>query len=386
MESLTLAQLKELAQRTASPSLSIFLPTYRVGPETQQNAIRFKNLRREAEKRLRSDGMGPREVEALLQPADTLLNDGVFWEHQYEGLAVFLSAEESHAYRLPFTVEELLVISDSYYVKPVLPLFTNNGHYYILALSQNAVRLFEGTRRTVGQIDLPEGTPDSLESALWFDDPERSLQFHTASSPGGNMETGVFHGQGGEEDERKVRIQRYLNRVDRGLEEIFREQRTPLVLAGVDYLLPIYHEVSDYAHIMAEGITGNPEELRAEELQARAWPIVEPYFRQEMEGVIEQYQQLAGTERATDQIEELVSAAFYGRVASLILAADAQVWGTFDPKTGKARRDPEGQGVHGDLGLLDFAATKTLANGGTVYALTQEEMPTDAPAVAVLRY
>ena len=73
MEKLTLDQLKELAQHTASPSVSIFLPTHRVGRETQQDPIRFKNLLRDAEKQFLDSGMGTREVDALLQASASII-------------------------------------------------------------------------------------------------------------------------------------------------------------------------------------------------------------------------------------------------------------------------------------------------------------------------
>jgi hypothetical protein len=206
MENLTLDQIKKLAQQTQSPSISIFLPTHRAGQDTQQDPIRFKNLLREAELSLLDKGIGPREVSALLQPAQALLEEAHFWQHQRDGLAVFIAPDDFHFYHLPFRVEELLVIARSYYVKPVLPLFTNNGHYYILAISQDEVRLFEGTRHSVGQIDLPEGTPESLDEALQFDDPEKQLQFHSGTSPStaqGGIRSGMFHGHGGAMRNRK---------------------------------------------------------------------------------------------------------------------------------------------------------------------------------------
>ena len=221
MEKLTLDQIKELAQQTASPSIFIFLPTHRAGRETHQDAIRFKNLLRDAEKQLLDDGSGPREVSALLQPAQALMDDPNFWNHQHDDLAVFMAADDFHSYRLPFSIEELLVISQTYYVKPVLPLFTNNGHYFILALSQDEIRLFEGTRYSVGQIDLPKGTPENLETALRLDDPQKHLQMHTAQS---GTAQGLSHGQGHGEEEQKVGIEQYFNLVDTGLKEIFREQ------------------------------------------------------------------------------------------------------------------------------------------------------------------
>lgn len=385
MENLTLDQLNELAQETASPSISMFLPTHRVGQDTQQDPIRFNNLIRGAEKQLRSSGMGPREVSKLLMPAEALLSDPYFWMHQYEGLAVFMTSEDFHSYRLPFRVEELLIVARSYYIKPVLPLFTNNGHYYILAISQDEVRLFEGTRHSVGLIDLPDGTPRSLEEALQLDDLQKQFQFRTGTSQGG-MEGSLFHGQGPGDEEQKVWIGKYLNLVDVGLKEIFRQQQAPLILAGVDYLLPIYRRVSEYANIMQEGIAGSPEHLRPEELQEKAWPIVEAYFLLEMEKIVEKYQQLTDTDKATDDIEQIVAAAFYGRVDKLILSVDAQVWGIFNPDTGKVTFDSQGKSNQDNLELIDLAAMKTLQNGGTVYALDQEEMPTDLPVAAVFRY
>ena len=380
MGNLTLDQIKELARQTASPSISIFLPTHRAGRETQQDPIRFKNLLREAEKQLLGSGMGPREVSALLQSAQALLDDSDFWNHQHDGLAVFIAADDFHYYHLPFSVEELLVIAQSYYVKPVLPLFTNNGHYYILAISLNEVRLFEGTRYGVGQMALPDGIPANMEEALRLDDPQKSLQMH---SGGGG---GMFHGQGPGDEEQKVWIEQYLNLVDTSLKEIFREQNAPLVLAGVDYLLPMYRKVSEYQNIMEEGITGNPDHLRPEELQEQAWRIVETYFRQETKKTVEQYQQLAGTDKATDNVEEIVAAAFNGRVDKLILSVENQIWGAFNPKDGKVIHSSNGQSKEYNLALMDFTAMNTLQNGGTVYALSQAEMPTDSPIAAIFRY
>jgi len=387
VENLTLAQLKGLAQQTHSPSISIFLPTHQAGPDTQQDPIRFKNLLREAELQLLAGPLGPRAVSGLLRPAQALLEeaDALFWRHQREGLAVFIAPDDFHVYHLPFGVEERLIIAPAYYIAPLLPMFTANGHYYILAISQAEVRLFEGTRYGVDQIDLPADTPLSLDEALPTENLEKQLQFHSAGSPGG-ARTSVFTGQGPGDEEQKERIERYLNLVDASLKPVFRDAPAPLVLAGVDYLLPIYRKVSDYAQLLPKGITGGPELLRPEELQAAAWPLVEPLFRQALETVVAQFQQLASTDQATDDVGAIVAAAFAGRVDKLILATGVQVWGRFDLATGQVVHSQAEQSATADLALLDFAVTQTLEKGGSVYTLAQADMPTAAPAAAVLRY
>jgi len=388
MQNLTLDELTRLAKIESSPAISILMPAHRASQEIQQDPIRFKNLLRQAEQQLLETGLTPQDAGAFLQPAQELLDDDEFWQHQEEGLAVFVSSGDFHLVRLPYTVEEMLVVAQSYYIKPLLPLFTNNGNYYILGISQHSIRLLLATRYSVTQIDLPETVPTSMNEALGADEGEKQVQFHAGTTRGGAGDAtrgAVFHGQGAKDTQQKDKIERYLNVVDRAIREFLGNQQTPIVLAGVEYLLPIYHKVSEYPNILEEGITGNPEHLRPAELQEQAWPIVEPYFRQGLEKAIEQYQELAGAGKATDDIDEIVGAAFYGRVDKLIVPTDVQIWGKFDPDTGRVTHHEEQQSED-DLALLDFAAMQTLQNRGTVYALSQAEMPSDAPALAVLRY
>ena len=351
METLTIDELRGLAQQTQDPSVSIFMPTHRAGRETQQDPIRLRNLLRTAESQLQGRGMDTSEIALLLQPAQALLEDGIFWQHQQDGLALYLAAGDFHIYRLPYSVDEQVVIDSTYYFTPVLPYFTSNGRYYILAISQDDVRLFEGTRHSVEQVELPQGTPRSLEEALRFDDPEKQLQFHTGTAQGG-MRAGIFHGHGVASDEaQKERIERYLNLVDASLKPWYNSLRAPLVLAGVDYLLPIYRRVSKYANILPEGVTGNPERMRADELQAQAWPLVQPHFEQELAAVVAQYGQLVNMGIATDDLKEAVAAAFFGRVDKMIVAVDEPVWGEFNPATGKVKQQAGDQRDDGDIAL-----------------------------------
>ncbi len=65
---------------------------------------------------------------------------------------------QSSSPRINFTAtvalsfEELLVITHRFHNKPLLPFFTNDGLFYIRALSQNEVRLLEGTCHSIDEI------------------------------------------------------------------------------------------------------------------------------------------------------------------------------------------------------------------------------------------
>lgn len=380
-------ELRILTQAGQGRCVSIFMPTHRAGPETQQDPIRLKNLLAQAEECLLAAGLRTPEARQLLAPAHALLSDGLFWRYQSDGLAAFLAQDTFRYHRLPFELNELVVVADRFHLKPLLSVLSGDGRFYVLALSQNEVRLLEGTRFSVSEVDL-EDVPQSLAEALRHNELQRQLQFHTSTrTPAGQARRpAIFHGHGVGVDDAKPNILRYFRQIDAGLRDVLRGEQAPLILAGVDYLLPIYKEANTYPHFVDEGIIGNPEALSAKELHERAWAIVRPLFRRAPEEAAARYKHLAGSgsERASHDLKAIVSAAYHGRVETLFVAVGLQRWGAFD--AGSNRVELREQAQTGDEDLLDFAAVQTLINGGTVYAVAPERMPDSSLIAATFRY
>jgi hypothetical protein len=148
--------------------------------------------------------------------------------------------------------------------------------------------------------------------------------------------------------------------------------------------LPIYAEASKYPNLIEQGITGNPEQLKAEELQERAWPIIEPHFRKSQETAAARYREMLSKGLASHDLKEIIAAAGQGRVDSLFVAIGEEVWGTVSPETDKVQIHQEPQ--PGDEDLLDLAALQTLFNSGTVFVVPPERVPDDELLAAVFRY
>jgi hypothetical protein len=388
MDILTRTELELLMRKEQQWCVSIYMPTHRTGVDVQQDPIRLKNLLGEAEKHLSDRGMGRRDVQKMLEPASVLLQDSDFWQHQSDGLAIFLSSNGIRRYRLPLNFEEFVTVMDHFHIKPLLPLFTGDGQFYILALSQNEIRLLLGTRHSVSQIDIGQ-VGGSLAEAIPSDNHQMNLQLHSSGSTGGMSGAGsaIFHGQGGGSDENdKNELLRYFRLVSEGLTEFLHGDRVPLVLAGVEYLLPIYKEANTYPNLMDGVIKGNPDLLGADELHKSAWDIVEPHFQVAQEEAVSYYQQLSGqaSERAADTLEKIVPAASDGRIETLFIATGVQLWGVFNPNTNEIEH--HAQIESGDESLLDLAAVQTYLKGGTVYAVEPDKVPGGTSAAAVLRY
>ena len=169
-------------------------------------------------------------------------------------------------------------------------------------------------------------------------------------------------------------------------QEFLQGEQAPLVLAGVEYLLPIYKEANRYPNLIDMVIKGNPDLLSADELHKSAWDIIGPRFQAAQEEAVAQYQQLAGqaSERVADTLEKIVPAAYRGRIETLFVATGVPQWGVFDPVTNEIELHDQIQAD--DEPLLDLAAVQTYLKGGVVYTMEPEKVPGGTSAAAVLRY
>lgn len=382
MDFLTHDVLKTFTEAEGEWCVSIYMPTVRTGAEVQQNPIRLRNLLRSAEEQLKDVGLRAPDIAALLEPAHALLNDADFWRNVADGLAIFIGPGHESTFRLPISFTELVVVRHRFHIKPMLALLSGDGHFYVLALSQDQIRLLDGTRDSVNQIAL-EGVPASLAEALQYDEGPKMLR--AAYTRGGRR--AVYHG-GGEADvgSAKQDILNYFHKVDRGLREFIADKNIPLLVAGVDYLLPLYREANTYPHLLDAGITGNPEALSAKELHQRAWVVLQPYFAQAQAEQEARYHELAGREdgRASNNLVHVVRAAVEGRVSTLFVAKDVQVWGVYRAHSHKIHVHPTRQ--PSDQDLLDVAAVQTFLGGGTVYVVPRDEVPGGEHVAAVFRY
>ena len=383
---LDVQDVRQLIANRGRGRVSAYLPTHMVGPGTRQDPIRLSNLLDEAERTL-TEEVGRGGARRIIKAGRRLLRDEDFWLHQSKGLALFLSDDaDMRTYRMPISVHETVVVSDRFHVKPLLPLLSGDGRFYVLAVSQARVRLFVASRDSIRELDLHD-IPDSLRKAVGYDYEQKSLQFHTIGTRSGGAGGGsMFHGHGAGADDSKKEIHRFFRMVDAGVRDIIGSNRGPVVLAMVDYLRPMYRLVSKLPNILSDGIGGNPDHRPPEQLHELAWKLVAPGFeasRREAETVYDELR-ASQPERTSDQLEEILPAVFSGRVDTLFVAKNVEVWGRYDPKHSVLLLHDSR--LADDCDVLDVAAAETLTRHGQIYALHQDEMPGKGQIAAIFRY
>lgn len=383
MDVLKRADLKELIEHVASPCISIYMPTHRASVETRQDPIRLKNLLRDCERNLESGALRGAEIKQILDPIRAMVDDYDFWQHQSDGLAIFRSRDLFRTFRVALEVPELAIVAERFHSKPLLALLTADCHYFILALSQNEIRVFRATRDTVTEIEL-SGMPSSLVEALGQRRVDRGLQSHSTSTPAGGPARAVFHGHGGGGEEKKETLLAFFRQVDGGMRDLLGEERAPLILAAVDHLYPVYRQANSYPELLEEWIPGNPEVLSAEELHRRATPIAGRHFLTAQQRAAARFVELLHTHRTSGKLEEILPAARQGRIESLFVAVGVQLWGRFDPSTNQTAVVDQTAAESQDL--LNLAAVSTYLARGAVYALPPNQVPGNGHLAAVFRY
>jgi hypothetical protein len=378
--------------------VSIFLPTFRAGGERQQNPIRLKNVVRDVAERLEGDwGMRGPDADELLEPIKRLVDDNSFWLHQQDGLMLFRSPQVFKSFQVPVPVNELAVVENRFHVKPLLPLLSGDGdgHFYILSLSRKNIRLLGGSRFRIDEIDLDsKGVPNTFTEALGELE-RRPSQFQGGSSKTphrfsmGKKGSPTFAGHGTAEDDLGAELRNFFERFDDALAKIDVDRKAPVVLAGVEYLLPIYRDVATtFQNICEDALMGNMEGEKAEDLHAAAWEIVEPSFLEERRRTAERYGDMKGSGRSSDKLAEILTAAHEGRVDTLWVARGVRVWGTYDAEKRKMKpqSDQSATPRNGNEDLLDLAAVQTYMTGGRVFVVDPQEVPDRQQAAAIFRY
>lgn len=387
MKQIAAIQLTDLLTGQKPPCISLYQPTHRNHPENQQDPIRYRNLVAEMEASLRRKYPAS-EVRVLLEKFQALARDDRFWNHRTDGLAILASAEMFQIFELQHRVRELIVVADSYHLKPLLRAFQTPERFQVLALSRSEAKLYEGDRNTLDPVELTN-VPSTITEALGAELTEQHLTVASygagpARAAGSGAPPSV-HGHGDKKGEVDVDRDRFFRVVDRGiLEHHSRPSGLPLMLAALTEHHQPFRAISHNPFLMADGITTSSDSLSLKRLHAEAWRVIEPTYSRRLTELADNYRVARSRQLGSDDVAQVAEAATAGRVGTLLIEADRQIPGKIDPETGRVTTnelaDPEIDDMLDDLGEL------VLKMKGEVLVLPADRMPTGTGVAATYRF
>lgn len=363
----TWSEIGALARIRKDACVSIYVKTTPLTQHVDQNQTEFRNLAREASEQLTAAGLDKRRLAALDEGLEDLAADDDFWRLQANSLAVFASPDSVRSYRLANDLAATVQVSDRYHITPLLRAVTFAHTAFILALSENDVRLIEVS-------------PDLPPVSVKVDDlPKNAASAVGTASVNSRSASGRIQGMEGQ----NVRLRQYARQVDSALRAVLTGRHTPLILAATGRLAHVYHSVNSYPDLLEQNISDSPDHMSDEDLAAAARPVLDQHYREDLEQLSDRYHANVGGGLATADASDAARAATFGAVDTLMVDMDAVLPGSVDDSGAIDLAAAESAASYD---ILDEIARRTLASSGRVLAVRKEDLPEGDQLAAILRY
>lgn len=362
----TVRDLTMLNETRSDACISIYLPTTPITQDIRKGRIEFGNLIKAAVNQLQEEGADKRRVAALQEHLQDLADDDEFWRFQAHSLAVFATADWLRTYRLANRLVEIVEVSDRFHLKPLIRAVTFPHAAYVLAISENAVRLVEVSA------DLPAATVKVP-----------NLPSDAASAVGKstiNDRTAGRRVQGSEGQ--KTRLTQYIRKVDAALRPILAHSGVPVVLAATQPVESLFRSVSSI-QALPQAIQGSHDRTSDADLASAARSVLDAHYASQLEEFRALFDKRAGQNRTTTDISDAARAATFGNIATLLVDIDNVVDGSVDEETGAVTFDDSGDAKN--YGVVDEIASRALRSGARVLGVRRDDIPGQKPLAAILR-
>jgi len=373
-------EFEELASVQSDYCISIYVPTQRVG-ENKESRLTLKNTVSAVEKELMNVGLKRTEADEYVDPIRKVVEDTSIWRLLSDSMVIFRNKDYFVVKLLPLKTKELFLVSNKFYLLPVLDLYNQDNTYFIFLLSLKKNKLYEATQHDIAEILSEDVLPGNLHDTVGYDVVQKSLEFRSRM-PG--REFAPFHGKGEGKDYKQTEVNKYMEDINNGLKELLEGYDVPVVVAAVENIFAQLKENSTLKNLYPKCIAGNYDNDDILLIHEKANELLRPYFNQVKNDKKNKYIEAPDGHIISDT-EHVLKAAYMGQIETLFVEKDKIQWGDFNEETGQATLRDDKKSI--DNCLIDYAARTVFLKGGQVFIEDIGDMPeSGAPLNAVLRF
>jgi hypothetical protein len=303
------AVLRELRAPRPYPALSLTARTHRREPDNAGDPVRLRNLVSEAHKRLHADPDVSHEARIKVgEQLDRAVAE-VDLTHAGDGLVLLASAEEHQVWQIPRSVQDRVVLSETYLSRNLVAAAAQERPYWAVAVDADEARLWSGS----GDVLHPR-------DAAGF--PVRPEEI---ASDGQRMQRkGQARNLYSDED-----VRAYLRNVDAALARLLAQDPRPVFLAGLPQTLTVLEEVGGtpdrWSGRLAKGAKTSFADLTAPELAAELAAPRAEFAERQAAGALDRLVAGQGAKRLAAGLDEVYRAVLEGRLDELVVEEHYEV-------------------------------------------------------------
>ncbi|MBM9618588.1 baeRF3 domain-containing protein [Streptomyces zhihengii] len=365
-DALTPALLRQLRAQKPYPAVSVTMPTHRHGQDSEQDAVRLRNLMAEAERRLGDDGVDRETrdgVRAQLERAVAELDP----RQAQDGLAILADTREYQVWRLPRSVPERVVLSDSFLTRNLVSAKAQARPYWVLVVSADRTTLWSGAGESLHE-HTGDGFP-RVRPQEQFDPQREERQGDTAST---------FTDEW---------TRAYLREVDEAVGAVLETDPRPLFLVGLAPALSLLRDAGTataaaVGRVVKGGLTDGPAAALLKELH----PALDEYRTRHAAAVAGRLDAARGKRSFAAGLDEVWGAVRDERAGLVVVEEHFQrtarvTGGHLQPVDPAAAPDPE---VREDI--VDELVETALDGGAEVVFVPDGTLSEHGGVAAELRY
>lgn len=235
------------------PSVSILLPVNKKYPHFKDAAQKLKQLVKEAEAVL-SDELSKEMADPIISKLrETVLS--IDFTHLSESLAIFVSSEFQRVVHLSVPVEERMIVGRTFELRDLFYAAKQNFHYFVLAISENKVRLLLGYGN-----QLEEQNNDKMPFGK-FDVPGEGhsrVQTFSSDSKAKNVSDENSH--------HEILMEKYLRDIDNELTAILKQTMIPVIVCGVQKDIAGFNAITKNKTAIIGTVEGNFDYMNEKEI------------------------------------------------------------------------------------------------------------------------
>ncbi len=353
--------LKRLRDAISENCITIILNTHRTSPDNKKDPIALKNLIKEAESRLFADE-SKRDAQQLVQ---RLLNLEAQIDHNYnlESLILFVNEDIAEFVRLPVSVEERVIIDDTFATRDLLRAIHLNTNYYILVLGKQKARLIEAFNdKVVAEI----GEPFPILNTKFY-------STNRAEQSNAPRQTNL--------------LAEFFNRIDKEVNKVRKENPLPVMICTEESNYYEYLKIADQRQSIFDVFLNQSSlEAKAHHIVDEAWEILQKYSIEKNHARKEELKKAVGSGNFLSDVNDIWQAIFQGKVQTLFIEENLFQPGLMERN--KITLVPESQrnvkGVVDDI--YDEMIEANMDFGGDVVFLPKGELPKFDGFGAITRY
>ena len=384
IKSITPELLQELLSVAEALRIFLYMLTHSSHPENAQDIVRFKNHIKQKNKPL-SEKYPITEIQKLLEPFETLANDNEFWKYTSDGLGFLGSALRFDVVHLQMPFEELVIVSDRFHTKPLRHFLQSADHYQVLALSVNAIQLFEGNRHSLLEIKLPDDFSKTIKELLGEELTDKHSTVASYDEVGGES-TNLHHRHGGKIDEVDSDTERFFRVITAAVSDQYSKQGSlSLLLASLPEHRNLFYRVNKNPFVSHKRIEINHQSVSIEKFAHLSWEAMQLAYNEKLETLVTKFNQVKSDGSSSGNLDEMIDETEAGKVDTILVEAHGVIAKKQkDKMTDRFERTDSTLPVLDDQ--LDIISELVYKIDGSVVIEPIEQMPSQTGLAAILSY